>query len=38
MEETGNARSRYMLPVIYMNGELMYSPEVVTVVMKYQSD
>jgi glutaredoxin len=38
MEETGNARSRYMLPVIYMNGELMYSPQVVTVVVKYQSD
>ena len=38
MEETGNQRTRYLLPVIYMDGELMYSPEVVTVVMKYQSN
>jgi glutaredoxin len=38
MEQTGNRRNRYMLPVIYMNGELMYSPEVVTVVMKYQNN
>ena len=34
MKETGNSRSSYMLPVIYYNGELMYSPPVVTVVMK----
>ena len=38
MEETGNKRSSYLLPVIYMNGELMYSPEVVSVVMKYQNN
>ena len=38
MEETGNKRNSYMLPVIYMNGELMYSPEVVTVVMKYENN
>jgi hypothetical protein len=36
MKETGNQRSNYLLPVIYMGGELMYSPEVVTVVMKYR--
>jgi len=38
MEETGNGRSRYMLPVIYMNGELLYSPQVVTVVTKYKNE
>ena len=37
MKETGNSRSSYMLPVIYYNGELMYSPPVVTVVMKYKN-
>ncbi len=36
MEETGNKRNSYMLPVIYMNGELIYSPEVATVVRKYK--
>lgn len=36
MKETGNERSRYMLPVIYFDGELMYSPEVVAVVTEYK--
>jgi len=36
MKETGNQRSSYLLPVIYMGGELMSSPEVVAVMMKYR--
>ena len=38
MKETGDSRSGYVLPVIYLKGELMYSPQVVTVVMKYKYD
>jgi glutaredoxin len=38
MEQTGKSRNRYMLPVIYMNEELMYSPQLITVVMKYQNN
>jgi len=37
MKETGNSRSSYMLPVVYFNGELMYSPQVATVVLKYKN-
>ena len=36
MEQTGDKRSRYLLPVIYFDGELMYSPEVVAVVTEYK--
>jgi len=38
MKETGNSRSSYVLPVVYFNGELMYSPQVFTVVTKYKND
>jgi hypothetical protein len=38
MKETGNFRSSYVLPVVYFKGELMYSPQVITVVMKYKND
>jgi len=38
MKETGDSRSSYLLPVIYLKGELMYSPQIITVVMKYKYD
>ena len=37
MKETGNSRSSYVLPVVYFNGELMYSPQVTAVVLKYKN-
>ena len=37
MKETGNARNSYVLPVVYFKGELMYSPQVATVVLKYKN-
>ena len=37
MKETGNSRSSYVLPIIYFNCELMYSLQVITVVLKYKN-